>query len=142
MERLAGALGIDSAVTFTGWLKPDVVDRRLEDTWALVAPSLWAEPLEMVAIEAIVRGVPVIASAQGGFGETVEQGVSGLLFPNGDEAALADRMLAVARGHAFTAHAVATEVVSRVAETHSPKRHSERMREIFSEVIRRRTLRG
>ncbi|MFI5398411.1 MAG: glycosyltransferase family 4 protein [Candidatus Binatia bacterium] len=136
LEQLAGTLGLDGAVTFMGWLNPEQVERQLVDAWALVAPSLWAEPLGLVAIEAIVRGVPVVASASGGFGETVEHGVSGLLFPNGDNEALADRMLAIVRGHAFPAHTIPLDVVSRVAEAHDLRRHVDRMRGILSEVGR------
>ena len=63
LEDLTAALLLKEAVTFRGWVAPTEVERELEDAWALVAPSLWAEPLGLVAIEAIVRGVPVVASA-------------------------------------------------------------------------------
>src|SRR5262249_23191784 len=71
IESAVLARGLQDAVTFTGWLDPAGVDRQLETAWALVAPSVWAEPLGMVAPEAIVRGVPVIASSTGGFAETI-----------------------------------------------------------------------
>jgi hypothetical protein len=118
LEDLTAALLLKEAVTFRGWVAPTEVERELEDAWALVAPSLWAEPLGLVAIEAIVRGVPVVASASGGLGETVQDGVSGLLFPNGDEAALAERLDAVARGRAFPDHQLPAALVRQVRETH------------------------
>lgn len=136
LEQLATTLGLNAAVTFTGWLNPEQVERHLSDAWALVAPSLWAEPLGFVAIEAIVRGVPVIASASGGFAETVEHGVSGLLFPNGDEGALAVRMLDVAHGRHFDGHAVPLDVVKAMTERHDVERHVTRVRAIFREVAR------
>jgi glycosyltransferase involved in cell wall biosynthesis len=82
----------------------------------------------------MVRGVPVVASEQGGFGETVEPGVSGLLFPNGDEEALAGRMLEIASGRAFPSHMLPEAVVRRVAERHNVERYVERLREIFRTV--------
>jgi glycosyltransferase involved in cell wall biosynthesis len=121
-------------VSWTGWQNPAGVERELADAWVLVAPSLWAEPLGLVALEAIVRGVPVVASEKGGFGETVEPGISGLLFPNGDNEALAHRMLDIAAGRAFRDHVVPDHVARRVAERHSLEGHVERMREIFREV--------
>ena len=46
-----------------------------------------------------VRGVPVIASAAGGLAEVVEEGASGLFFPNNDREALFDRLREVAVRH-------------------------------------------
>src|SRR5882724_3760273 len=114
LEELAASLRLTHVVTFVGWRPPAEVERELSDAWALVAPSLWAEPLGLVAIEAVIRSVPVIASREGGLGETVEDGVSGLLFPNGDEAALAERLDAVARGHAFPDHQLPAALVQHV----------------------------
>lgn len=132
LERLVQGLGLRDIVTFRGWVPPSEVEHELADAWALVAPSLWAEPLGLVALEAIVRGIPVIASAAGGLGEIVEHGASGLLFPNGDEAGLALQLAAVASGRAFPTHALSDAVVRRTAETHSPERHIERLRRIFT----------
>ncbi len=133
-SELTRDLGLDSAVTFRGWVAPADVEHELADAWAVVVPSLWAEPLGLVALEAIVRGVPVIASASGGLGEVVEHGVSGLRFPNGDEDALVGHMSAVARGQAFTSHTLADGVVERARESHSLSRHVERLRRIFRDV--------
>lgn len=83
-----------------------------------VAPSVLHEPLGNVVHEAMSRGKPVIGTEPGGHADMIEPGVSGLLVPGGDVAALAaamrklledaelrDSMGAVARVHAerFTA---------------------------------------
>ena len=98
LEALARSLGLEATVQFVGSVPREQIEAELVAPWALVAPSTWAEPLGLTALEAIVRGVPVVASATGGFAETVQPGVSGLLFPNGDEHALADRLAEVASG--------------------------------------------
>ena len=134
LQERVGALGLGSAVTFRGWVNPADVERELADAWALVAPSLWAEPLGLVAVEAIVRGVPVIASGSGGFGETVEHGISGLLFQNGDERELLQHLVAVASCGAFPSHCVPDDVVRRVQTSHGVGRHIEALRRIFGEV--------
>ncbi len=100
-----------------------------------MAPSLHAEPLGLVAIEAMVHGVPVIASATGGFAETVREGVSGLLFANGDEPALVRALEAVAQRRAFPTQRVGDEVVRRISEAHSLERHVLRLRQIHREVL-------
>ncbi len=116
IERHVARLGCDGAVELTGRLAPAAVEAALTDVWALVAPSLWPEPFGLVAIEATMRGVPVVASATGGFARTLEPGVSGLLFPNGDEDALLDRLASVASGAAFADHSVPGDAVARARQ--------------------------
>ncbi|HEX6105621.1 MAG TPA: glycosyltransferase family 4 protein [Gemmatimonadales bacterium] len=135
LDRLVGELGLDGAVTFRGWVPPAEVERELMDAWALVVPSRWAEPLGLVALEAITRGVPVIASADGGLGEAVEGG-AGLLFPNGDEDALADRMLAIATGRAFPQRSLPDAVVRRARDTYDLGGHVRALRGILDDVAR------
>ena len=129
--------GLERQITVTGWLPHDRVDEHLQDAWALVAPSMWAEPLGLVGVEAVVRGVPVVATRTGGFGETIEDGVSGLLVPNGDEDALAAALERVATGEAFPAHALDAEVVARACETHGVEQHVAELRAHFRRVCSR-----
>jgi glycosyltransferase involved in cell wall biosynthesis len=131
LERLASGLGLASAVEFAGRLPFAGVETELEAAWALVAPSLWPEPFGFAAAEAITRGVPVVASQSGGHAETVEPGISGLLFPNGEEAALAERLDAVATGRAFPDHALPEEVADRLRARHDPKQHANTLRALF-----------
>jgi glycosyltransferase involved in cell wall biosynthesis len=75
-------------VEFIGAVAPDRIGELLTHTRALVAPSAWAEPAPRAAIEAHAAGVPVIASRVGGLPEIVEDGLSGILVPAGDPAAI------------------------------------------------------
>jgi len=77
-------------------------DRELEDAYAnalvVVVPSVATdrygattavtELLGLVAIEALARGIPVVASRVASLPEIVEDGVTGLLVPPGDASAL------------------------------------------------------
>jgi glycosyltransferase involved in cell wall biosynthesis len=132
LESLATELGIRGAVQFDGRAPFTQVESALGQAWALVAPSLWPEPLGLVAIEAITRGVPAITSATGGFGETVEAGVSGHLVANGDERALADSLIAMIDQGPLT---VQEEVVQALRTRHDPARHAELLGAIFREAI-------
>jgi glycosyltransferase involved in cell wall biosynthesis len=131
LERLAGELGLNAAVTFTGWLEPEAIEAELAHAWALVAPSLWAEPMGLVTVEANVRRVPVIASKTGGFAETIEPGAGGLLVPNGDVEALAAAMLDVAGGRAFADRLVAQAVARRTAARHDLGQHTRELVKIL-----------
>jgi glycosyltransferase involved in cell wall biosynthesis len=127
LERLAALLRLDGATTFTGAVSGQDVEREMARAWALVAPSRWAEPLGLVAVEAIVRGTPVVASAQGGFAESVVDGVSGLLVPNGDVDALARALVAVASRQAFPALTVPDAARRELLERHDLHRHIEQL---------------
>src|SRR5438105_3672119 len=76
----------DAYAAADAFVLPAVVDRR-GDT----------EGLGVVLLEAMNHRVPVIASAIGGITDIVEDGVSGLLVPPGDAAALAAALERLAR---------------------------------------------
>lgn len=61
-----------------------------------VVPSLWAEPLGQVALEAMAAGKPVVASDIGGLRDTVIHNQTGLLVPPGDAAALTQALRSLA----------------------------------------------
>jgi glycosyltransferase involved in cell wall biosynthesis len=119
LMQLCDALGLADSVTWTGGMVRDWAD-RIGDAWAVVAPSTFPEPFGLVAVESIVRGIPVIATDGGGFQDTVEPGVSGALVPHGDDAALAEAMLAVAERPAD----VPAEIVAAMRERHDPDAHA------------------
>ncbi len=133
LEGLARDLGIAGAVEFTGWLPFPQVERAMADAWALAVPSRWAEPFGLTALEAVVRRVPVIASATGGLAETVEAGVSGALFPNGDVTALARCLSAVATGQLLR-EGVPDEWARRKQREHDVARHMAWLRDLFRTV--------
>jgi len=60
---------------------------------ALVVPSIWRENAPQVVQEALMAGVPVVASDIGGLPEMVRHGVTGFLFRPGDPADLAEKLV-------------------------------------------------
>lgn len=95
---LAGALRQQArdlrGVEFPGWQPPAEVRRRMRGAIAVCVPSVTAgsgdaEGLPNVAIEAMAEGTPVVATRHAGIVEAIDDGVSGLLVPEGDPPALA-----------------------------------------------------
>jgi len=134
LESLARSLGIADRVTFLGWLEARAVEAELARAWALVVPSVWAEPLGLVAVESVMRGVPVVASATGGLAEIVEPGVTGLLFPNGDEPALVGCLGQVVDGAAFPSRSLPGPAVDRARRRFDRTTHIRALRRILLEV--------
>jgi glycosyltransferase involved in cell wall biosynthesis len=86
-------LGLGDAVRFLGFVSP--VQSVIEGAAIVVVPSL-GEGFGMVALEAMERARPVIASAVGGLPEIVVDGETGLVVPPSDAEALAEAMVALA----------------------------------------------
>lgn len=92
LEMQARQLGIAHRVVFAGF-RSDV--QRMFGAMDVVAlPSLW-EGLPLTVIEALATGKPMVASAVDGVLDMVSDGVTGLLVPPGDSAALAKGILSL-----------------------------------------------
>jgi glycosyltransferase involved in cell wall biosynthesis len=94
LKAYAAELGLSDAVRFLGFVSP--VRTAIESAAAVVVPSL-GEGFGMVALEAMERARPVIASDVGGLPEIVADGETGFVVPAGEAEALADAMVALAR---------------------------------------------
>jgi glycosyltransferase involved in cell wall biosynthesis len=89
MRALARRLGVEQRVCFRGWLDADQLADEFANASLVVVPSLWPEPFGIVGIEAFAAGRPAVASATGGTGDWLEDGVSGLSVQPGDARKLA-----------------------------------------------------
>jgi glycosyltransferase involved in cell wall biosynthesis len=111
-KRLAEDLGISNRVNFPGWIPHQNLDDYYRSARLLVVPSRWPEPFGMVGIEAMARGRPVVAFANGGIPDWLDHGNTGLLVPASDLTGMAsaiqglldDASLASRMGQAGVAH--------------------------------------
>jgi glycosyltransferase involved in cell wall biosynthesis len=88
----------DGRVRFWGSFPEGEQVERLASIDVLVVPSLWWENSPLTILEALARGVPVVASATGGVPEMFEDGVAGLVFEPGNVGALRRQLDDVAQG--------------------------------------------
>ncbi|MFT8519997.1 glycosyltransferase [Acetobacter syzygii] len=114
MEQQAQGL---EHVVFAGWLSAQQLRQQFEQAVALVVPSVRAaggdhEGLPSVAAEAMMCGVPVVASTQAGLDEATLGG-GGLLVPAGDPQALAQALVHVLRGSERSAMGQAARQAAR-----------------------------
>lgn len=125
LHEQARRLGIAEQVEFRGFR---------EDVWAelaeldvLVHSSTVPEPFGQVVLEGMAAGLPVVAAKAGGPAELIDDGVSGLLVPPGNPAALAAALAVLAtdaglrlrlgeaareRSRAFTPERTAAELLA------------------------------
>lgn len=111
LKALAAELGIAGQVDFLGQV-PDA--RRYFSAFDVFALSSDHEPFGMVLLEAMVAGVPLLATACGGAKEVVE-GV-GILFPLGDAEHLAQGLQHLAGLDAAQRQACAERMLERLRE--------------------------
>lgn len=89
-------LGLADEVTFVGALPQAELARHMARARALVLPSI-SEGMPRIVAEALLIGLPVVASAVGGIPDVVREGETGYLAPAGDVDALAAALLKVLR---------------------------------------------
>jgi glycosyltransferase involved in cell wall biosynthesis len=87
LQQLCSELRLASRIQFHGLQRNVAPFMQAADCF--VCPSLWAEAVGLVNLEATSCGLPIIASRIGGLPEYVLDGVTGLLFSPGDHAELA-----------------------------------------------------
>jgi glycosyltransferase involved in cell wall biosynthesis len=88
LQRLVGELGVGDRMVFAGEMADPRPAYAAMDVLAMT--SIQAEPFGGVVSEAMSLELPVIATNIGGSLDQVIDGVTGLLVPAGDPAALAD----------------------------------------------------
>jgi len=134
LRRLAQTSGLGDRLTFAGHLD------NMADVYAgidlLVHSSTRPEPFGRVLIEAMAAGVPVIASAQGGPTEIVEDGVTGLLVAPGSSEELADAMRQLL-GDAPRRVAMGVAARQRAIEHFDIRRQVERIQSLYLDVLNR-----
>ncbi len=80
-------------IQLTGEVNDDTKEQFLAEAAALLFPIDWPEPFGLVMIEAMACGTPVIAYRHGSVPEVIDEGVTGFVVDNEEEAVRAVRRL-------------------------------------------------
>jgi len=134
MRELAGTLGLEDAVEFTGF-RNDVPDlmRKLD---ILVHASTTGEPFGQVIVQGMAAGKPVVATNGGGVPEIVIHGATGLLVPMADARAMSSAICALLDSpDAATAMGRAGRI--RVMEHFTIERTARKVEAAYAEVLAR-----
>ncbi|MDQ3069295.1 MAG: glycosyltransferase, partial [Acidobacteriota bacterium] len=131
LERHARASGVADAIEFAGWQDEAGMAALYRRAAVVAVPSRWPEPSGIVGLEAMAHGRPVAAFAVGGIPEWLADGVTGLLAPPNDAAALGS---AIARllGDPVAAAGMGEAGRARVADLFSAGRHVQRLRDLYA----------
>jgi colanic acid/amylovoran biosynthesis glycosyltransferase len=144
-ERLLGELGLGDRVEFLGVLRHDEVLEAMREADVLLLPSVTArngdrEGNPTVLKEACALGLPVVATRHAGIPEAVEDGVSALLVPERDAAALADR-LALLLGDAELRARLGGAARERMIRDFDIRRITAGVEALYDEVVEARARR-
>ena len=94
LRAQANNMGLSNKVYFTGYLNSKQVQKMYKCADVAVFPSTY-EPFGIVALEAMLAGVPTVVSDVGGLNEIVEHRVDGMKSYAGNPNSIADSVLSL-----------------------------------------------
>ena len=112
LRQQANSMGLADKVYFTGYLDSKKVPKMYKCADVAVFPSTY-EPFGIVALEAMLAGVPTVVSDTGGLGEIIEHGVDGMKSYTGNPNSIADSVIALLYDHQLASN-VSKKAIQKV----------------------------
>jgi glycosyltransferase involved in cell wall biosynthesis len=134
LEAQRRALGLEEHVTLAGAAEQADVVRWWQRASVAVLSSE-REGMPVCLMEAAASGVPAVAPAVGGIPELVADGITGLLVPPADVAALASALERLLRRRDL-ARALGRAARARAAERFSVRTQVDRLLDVWEEIAR------
>lgn len=135
LKRLVKDLGIENKVYFAGFISGDDLQRMYKSADVSVFPSTY-EPFGIVALEAMLAGIPTVVSDIGGLDEIVSHKVDGMKAYAGNLNSLADSILEVLHDKDL-ADKVVKNASRKVKELFNWDRISEMTADVYEESIKK-----
>ncbi|MBI3782727.1 MAG: glycosyltransferase [Deltaproteobacteria bacterium] len=133
-KRLA-ELKLNDTILITGF-RDDVAD-VINSLDVVAHTSVRAEPFGRVILEGMLLAKPVVATAAGGVPELIQDGVTGLLTPPGDAAALAEALVLLLRDQR-RCQEIGSRAQSWARGRFSLARHVDEMSRLYESLIKGR----
>jgi colanic acid/amylovoran biosynthesis glycosyltransferase len=141
LRRTVGALGIEDAVQFIGYVSHDALPSLLAKSDVLIQPSRTSSSGDTeggyptILVEALAQGVPVVGTNHADIPFVVQHGKNGMLSPENDARALAENVHRVAMSP-DVASTLAARARSSVIRRHAPGVLLRLRERIYREAIR------
>jgi glycosyltransferase involved in cell wall biosynthesis len=124
-----------------GWQAPAEVRERMRAARALIFPSLWYEGQPLTVMEAKALATPVVVSDVCAGCESIEDGVSGLWFKNGDPDDLAEKLIGL-KDDALVDRLSAGAYRGYWSDPPTLERHVEAILDIYEHMLARQSKVG
>jgi glycosyltransferase involved in cell wall biosynthesis len=134
LEELTEKLGIQKAVTFTGFV-PDEDVQNIYRVGDLFAMASIAELQSIVTMEAMASGLPIVAVNAMALPELVHDGENGYLFSDGNSQMFAEKVIAILSNQAMRAEMSKKSL--EIIRDHDINKVVDRFESIYSEIISR-----
>lgn len=138
-ERLADERGLRERVVFEGTMPHAQVAELVRHCAVSVLASKtgqdgWQEAFGLASIEAAAAGLPVVVTRHGGLPETVVDGVTGLIVPEGDVTQLADALAQLLRDEGLRTR-MGIEARRHVEQNFNLSLQTRKLERIYKEVL-------
>ena len=133
LRGLTEALGIGSAVTFTGRISREQMAALLAAADLVLNPST-ADNMPISILEAMASGVPVVSTSVGGIPYLLDHGRTALLVESGDAIAMANAALQVLQDEVLAARM--TEAAHIEVQQYSWPHVRVALEEVYEDVLR------
>jgi colanic acid/amylovoran biosynthesis glycosyltransferase len=139
LQNLARELNIDARVSFTGFVSQERLREIYYASHIFLHPSQTGrdgnqEGIPNSMLEAMASGLPVFATQHGGIPEAIENGVSGVLVPEGDHEKLAAALLDATQDPGFLSR-IARNGAEIVRKNFDLRAQAQRLEEIYLRIM-------
>jgi len=134
LKNMVSDLRLEQAVNFMGHIEHSSVLDLYSHYTVLLFPSRWSEPLGATILEAMARGLLIIASKRGGPLDVIRDEENGLLVPVDDTGKMAEAIYRIIQNPGL-AHKLRLAALKTIHEEYRLEKIVDRMTEYFQHIL-------